>query len=72
MLGSFCFRMSAAATVSMVTTSPAQASTMSGSSVPSSLPAHSQIEAPFAQCSIASSMVRYCSCGCLSITMRLV
>ena len=64
-----CFRMSAAATVSIVTTSPAHASTMSGSESPSSLPAHSQTEAPLVQCSIAS-IVRYCNCGCLSMTIR--
>ena len=45
-------RICAAATVSMVTTSPAQASTMSGSLLPSSLPAQSQTPAPRAQCSI--------------------
>ena len=45
---------------------------MSGSLVPSSVPAHSQIPAPRAQCSIASSMERYCNCGCLSMTIRLM
>ena len=44
---------------------------MSGSLVPSSVPAHSQIPAPRAQCSTASSMVSHCSCGCLSMTIRL-
>ena len=33
----------------------------------SSVPAHSQREAPAAACARASSKVRYCSCGCLSI-----
>jgi hypothetical protein len=56
----------------MVTTSPAQASTMSGSLVPSSVPAHSQMPAPRSQCSTAASMLRNCNCGCLSITIRLM
>jgi hypothetical protein len=45
-LGRRLARMSAAATVSMVTTSPAQASTTSGSRSPSSVPAQVQIPAP--------------------------
>ena len=68
--GSRSFKIWAAATVSIVTTSPAQASTMSGSVLPSSLPAQSQIPAPSAQCLIASSMVSHCCWGCLSITIR--
>ncbi len=70
--GSRSFRICAAATVSIVTTSPAQARTMSGSLVPSSVPAHSQMPAPVAQCSTACSMVSHCSCGCLSITIKLM
>jgi hypothetical protein len=34
------------------------------------VPAHSQTPAPRAQCSIASSIVSHCSCGCLSMTTR--
>ena len=44
---------------------------MSGSAVPSSVPAHSHTPAPRAQCASASSVVSHCSCGCLSMTMRL-
>ena len=44
---------------------------MSGSAAPSSVPAHVQTPAPRAQCSIASSIVSHCSCGCLSMTTRL-
>jgi hypothetical protein len=49
-------RMSAAASVSSVGTSPAQARTPSGSDV--ELLAHSQIPSPRVQCAMASSMVR--------------
>ena len=47
---------SAAARVSSVGMSPAQASTTSGS--PSVVPAQGQIPSPRVQCAIASSMVR--------------
>jgi len=49
--------LAAAANVSMVGTSPAQASTTSGSS-PSSLLAQGQMPAPWVQCRIASSIGR--------------
>ena len=59
----------AAATASMVTTSPQLASTTSGS--PSwSVLAQSQVPYPRVQCSRAARMSRYWSWGCLSITIR--
>ena len=66
-----CLRSSqAAATISRVGMSPAAASTTSGSP-PSSLLAQGQIDAPAAQCLMAASMSSHCSCGCLSMTIRL-
>src|SRR5664279_6619123 len=59
----------AVAHVSMVGTSPAHASTTSGSPPPS-LVANFQVDAPREQCSSASSIVSHCSCGCLpQVTM---
>ena len=70
-LSSGAFRRShhAAAIVSSVGTSPAQASTTSGST-PRRCSAQSQTEAPRAQCSAAASMSSHWSSGCLSITIR--
>ena len=62
----------AAASVSSVGTSPAQAEHDVRLAAPSSVPAQSQTDAPRAQCvRAASSRSRHCSCGCLSITIRL-
>ena len=63
-LGSRVSRISAAAMISMVTTSPAQASTMSGSLLPSSLPAHDQIRLRGHSAQVASAMLSHCCCGC--------
>ena len=51
--------------------SPAQAITTSGST-PSSLLALRQMPMPLVQCAIASSMVMYCRCFCLSETITLM
>jgi hypothetical protein len=63
--------MSAAASISWVGTSPAQASTTSGSVPPESLLAHSQIPAPRAQCRAAASMSSQSGHGCLPATITL-
>ena len=55
--------------ISWVGTSPAQASTTSGSRLPSSVPAHSQMPAPRAQWARASSMVSQSKQGCLPATI---
>ena len=68
-VGSSRRKISTAASVSSVGTSPAQASTTSGS--PAALLAHCQIPRPRAQCLIASSMLRYVSAGCLPATTTL-
>ncbi len=74
--GTFFCRIHAAARVSCVGTSPAQAITTSGLAptvrpARVSLPAHSQMDAPAAACLRASSRLRYCGCSCLSMTRRL-
>jgi hypothetical protein len=38
---------------------------------PSSTLAHGQMDAPRAQWAMAASMSSHCSCGCLSMTIRL-
>ena len=57
-----------AASTSIVGTSPAQASTTSGSSPSLSLLAHSQIPAPRVQCRTAASMSSQSWQGCLPAT----
>ncbi len=61
----------AAARVSRVGTSPAQARTTSGSRVPSSVPAQSQTPRPRAQWTRASSIVSQSKQGCLPATITL-
>ncbi len=50
--------------------SPHDAMTMSGSS-PRSVLNCGQMPAPLVQCSMASSIDRYCRCSCLSDTITL-
>src|ERR1051325_2334174 len=63
-------RIAAAARVSSVGTSPAQAMTTSGSASWSLL-AHRPMPAPAVQCFPAWSMSRYCNAGCLPATITL-
>ena len=60
-----------AASASCVATSPQEAITTSGSS-PASVLARDQMPMPFAQWTMASSMVVNCRCFCLSATMTLM
>jgi hypothetical protein len=61
-------RIEAAASVSSVGTSPAQASTTSGS-LPASVDAHGRMPGPRVQCAMASSMPNRSSTGCLPATI---
>ena len=63
--------MSVAASTSRVGTSPAHASTTSGSWPGPSLLAHSQIPAPLVQCRTAESMSSQSGDGCLPETITL-
>ena len=61
-------RIFAAASTSMVGMSPAHASTTSGSSPSTSVPAQSQMPRPRVQCSTASSIVSQFGFGCFPAT----
>ena len=67
--GAFARSHAAAATVSSVATSPAQARITSGSPSPAVLH-QSHTDAPRAQCSRAAARSVHCSCGCLSMIIK--
>jgi undecaprenyl pyrophosphate phosphatase UppP len=62
---------SAAARISFVGTIPAAASTTSGS-IPSSVLAQRQIDAPAVACAFASSIDSHCGSGCFVAMTRLM